>query len=177
MRLRSINLRLTAAAIAAVLIAVLVLGIGARVVVSSRLHASLDKSLRRRGAEVARLSVSAPAVLTEPGALESPISGRQLSVEVLDRHEAIIARSLALGAKLLPRGPELAAALAGRASFTDAELDGEPLRVFAAPIAEAGGPAAGGAVLVAASTADIEDTLHELGLLFLLCGVGAHLQP
>nr|MBA3865825.1 HAMP domain-containing protein [Solirubrobacterales bacterium] len=42
-----------------------------------------------------------------------------------------------------------------------------------APIAEAGGPAAGGAVLVAASTADIEDTLHELGLLFLLCGVGA----
>lgn len=173
MRLRSINLRLTAAAIAAVLVAVLILGIGARLVVSNRLHSSLDESLRRRAAEVARLSVSAPAVLTEPGALESPISGRQLSVEVLDRHEAIIARSLALGAKLLPRGPEVAAALRGRSSFADADLDGEPFRVYAAPIAEAGGAAAGGAVLVAASTADIEDTIHELSLLLLLCGAAA----
>ncbi len=173
MRLRSINLRLTAAAIAAVLVAVLILGVGARIVVGNRLNSSLDESLRQRAAEVARLSVSAPAVLTEPGALESPISGRQLSVEVLDRHRAIIARSLALGAKLLPPGPELAAALAGRASFADADLDGEPFRVYAAPIAEAGGPAAGGVVLVAASTADIADTLHELSLLLLLGGVAA----
>jgi two-component system OmpR family sensor kinase len=172
-RFRSINLRLTAAAIAAVLVAVLILGIGARIVVGNRLHSSLDESLRQRAAEVARLSVSAPAVLTEPGALESPISGRQLSVEVLDRHRAIIARSLALGAKLLPPGPELTAALAGRPSFADADLDGESFRVYAAPIAEAGGPAAGGAVLVAASTADIEDTIHELSLLLLLCGVAA----
>jgi signal transduction histidine kinase len=172
-RLRSINLRLTAAAIAAVLVAVLILGIGARIVVTNRLHSSLDDGLRSRAAEVARLAVSAPAVLTEPGALESPISGRQLSVEVLDRHEALIARSLALGAKLLPSGPEVTAALAGRSSFADADLDGEPFRVFAAPIADAGGPAAGGVVLVAASTADIEDTLHELSLLLLLCGVAA----
>lgn len=173
MRLRSINLRLTAAAIAAVLVAVLILGIGARIVVTNRLHSSLDDSLRSRAVEVARLAVSAPAVLTEPGALESPISGRQLSVEVIDRHEALISRSLALGAKLLPRGPEVSAALAGRSSFADADLDGEPFRVYAAPIAEAGGAAAGGAVLVAASTADIEDTLHELTLLLLLCGVAA----
>ena len=175
MRLRSINLRLTAAAIAAVLVAVLILGIGARIVVGNRLHSSLDESLRERAAEVARLSVSAPAVLTEPGALESPISGRQLSVEVLDRHEAIIARSLALGAKLIPRGPEVTAALAGRTSYADADLDGQPFRVYAAPIAEAGGAAAGGVVLVAASTADIEDTLHELSLLLGLCGVAAML--
>jgi two-component system, OmpR family, sensor kinase len=172
-RLRSINLRLTAAAIAAVLVAVLILGIGARIVVTNRLHSSLDDSLRSRAVEVARLSVSAPAVLTEPGALESPISGRQLSVEVLDRHEALIARSLALGAKLLPPGPEVKAALAGRSSFADADLDGEPFRIYAAPIAEDGGAAAGGAVLVAASTADIEDTIHELSILLLLCGVAA----
>jgi signal transduction histidine kinase len=172
-RLRSINLRLTAAAIAAVLVAVLILGIGARIVVANRLHSSLDESLRQRAVEVARLSVSAPAVLTEPGALESPISGRQLSVEVLDRHEALIARSLALGAKLLPPGPEVKAALAGRSSFADADLDGEPFRIYAAPIADAGGAAAGGAVLVAASTVDIEETLHELSLLLLLCGVAA----
>jgi two-component system sensor histidine kinase MprB len=172
-RLRSLNLRLTLAAIAAVLLAVLVLGIGARIIVGNQLHSSLDKSLRQRAVEVARLSVSAPAVLTAPGALESPISGRQLSVEVLDHRGAIVARSLALGAKLLPRGPELVAAQRGESSFADAELGGEPIRVYAAPIAEVGGPASGGVVLVAASTADIEDTVHELGLLLLLCGAAA----
>jgi signal transduction histidine kinase len=172
-RRRSLNFRLTAAAIAAVLLAVLILGIGARLIVSNQLHSSLDRSLRQRAVEVARLSVSAPAVLTAPGALESPVSGRQLSVEVLDRHQAIVARSLALGAKLLPRGPEVAAALAGKSGFADARLGGEPIRIYTAPIAEVGGPAAGGAVLVAASTADIEDTVHELGLLLALCGLVA----
>jgi two-component system sensor histidine kinase MprB len=172
-RLRSLNSRLTLAAIAAVLLAVLVLGIGARIVVSTKLHSSLDQSLRQRAVEVARLSVSAPAVLSSPGALEAPVSGRQLSVEVIDREGAIVARSLALGAKLLPRGPEVAEALAGHSTFADAELDGEPIRLFAAPIAETSGPAAGGVVMVASSTEDIEDTVHELGLLLLLCGAGA----
>jgi two-component system OmpR family sensor kinase len=170
-RRRSLNFRLTAAAIAAVLLAVLILGIGARLIVGNQLHSSLDRSLRQRAVEVARLSVSAPAVLTAPGALESPVSGRQLSVEVLDRHQAIVARSLALGAKLLPRGPEVAAALGGQSGFADARLGGEPIRIYTAPIAEVGGPAAGGVVLVAASTADIEDTVHELGLLLALCGL------
>lgn len=173
MRLRSINSRLTLAAIAAVLLAVLILGVGAQIIVGSRLHSSLDSSLRKRAVEVARLSVSAPAVLDAPGALEAPVSGRQLSVEVLARDGTIVARSLALGAKLLPRGPEVAAAFAGQSGFADSELGGEPLRVFAAPVADAGGPAAGGVVIVASSTADIEDTVHELGLLLLLCGAGA----
>jgi signal transduction histidine kinase len=167
---RSLSARLIAASIAAVLLAVLVFGVGARIIVSSRMHSSLDRSLRQRAIEVGRLSVSAPAVLTAPGALESPISGRQLNVEVLDRRQAIVARSLALGAKLLPRGPEVAAALRGNSGFADTELDGEPIRVFAAPIADVSGPAAGGVVLVASSTADIEDTLHQLSLLLLLCG-------
>ena len=170
MRGRSLSARLIAASIAAVLLAVLVFGIGARIIVSSQMHSSLDRSLRQRAVEVARLSVSAPAVLTAPGALESPVSGRQLSVEVLDRKQAIVARSLALGAKLLPRGSEVAAALRGNSGFADTELDGEPIRVFAAPIADVSGPAAGGIVLVASSTADIEDTLHQLTLLLLLCG-------
>lgn len=169
MRGRSLSVRLIAASIAAVLLAVLIFGVGARIIVSSQMHSSLDRSLHQRAVEVARLSVSAPAVLTAPGALESPLSGRQLSVEVLDRKQAIVARSLALGAKLLPRGPEVAAALRGNSGFADAELDGEPIRVFAAPIADVSGPAAGGVVLVAAST-DIEDTLHQLSLLLLLCG-------
>ncbi len=173
MRLRSLNTRLTLAAIAAVLLAVVILGVGARLIVSNKLSSSLDDSLRNRAAQVAHLAVSAPAVLDSPGALESPVSGRQLSVEVLDRDGAIVARSLALGAKLLPRGPEVRAAAAGRTSFADALLGDEPLRIFAAPIADAGGPAAGGVVIVAASTADIDDTVHELNLLLLLVGAGA----
>jgi signal transduction histidine kinase len=170
---RSLSFRLIVASIVAVLLAVLVFGVGARIIVSNQMHSSLDRSLRRRAIEVARLSVSAPAVLTAPGALESPLSGRQLSVEVLDRRQAIVARSLALGAKLLPRGPEVGTALRGESGFADAKLDGEPIRIFAAPIADVGGPAAGGVALVAASTADIEDTLHQLTLLLLLCGAVA----
>jgi signal transduction histidine kinase len=169
-RRRSLNFRLTVAATAAVLLAVLILGVGARLIISNEMHSSLDRSLRQRAVEVARLSVSAPAVLTAPGALESPLSGRQLSVEVLDRRQAIVARSLALGAKLLPRGPELSAALKGQSGFADARLGNEPIRIYAAPIAEVGGPAAGGVVLVASSTADIDDTVHKLGLLLFLCG-------
>ena len=155
------------------LLAVLILGIGARLIVSNQLHSSLDSSLRQRAVEVSRLAVSAPAVLTAPGALESPISGRQLSVEVLDRQQAIVARSLALGAKLLPRGPEVGAALRGRSGYADTELDDESVRIYAAPIAAVGGPAGGGVVLVAASTQDIEDTLHQLGLLLILCAGAA----
>ena len=56
----------------------------------------------------------------------------------------------------------------GRAGFADVRLSGEPVRLYAAPLPEDGGPAAGGAVLVASSTTDIEQTLHRLGLLLLL---------
>jgi signal transduction histidine kinase len=170
---RSLSFRLAIASVAAVALAVLLFGIAARIVVSDRLHASLDESLRRRATDVARLAVSAPALLRAPGALESPLSGQQLSVEVLDREGAILARSLSLGAKLLPRTSAGAAARRGSTGFADAELDGESIRVFAAPIAEAGGPAAGGVVLVAGSSSDIEGTEHRLGLLLILCGIGA----
>ena len=175
MRSRSLSFRLAIASVAAVALAVLVFGIAARIVVSDRMHASLDDSLRRRATDVARLAVSAPAILRAPGTLESPLSGHQLSVEVLDREGAIVARSLSLGAKLLPRTAASGAAERGGTGFADAELDGESIRVFAAPIAEAGGPAAGGVVIVAGSNADIEGTGRRLGLLLILCGAGAAL--
>ena len=171
MRFRGLSGRLTVAAAAAVVVAVLVLGIGARLIVDHQMRSSLDDSLRQRASDVARLSVSAPAVLTQPGALEAPVAGRQLTVEVVDRQGAIVARSLALGAKLLPNGPAVAAALQGRSGFSDFTLGGAPSRMFVAPIAEAGGPAAGGAVMVAASTDDIERTMHRLTFLLLLCGL------
>ncbi|MBS1843463.1 MAG: HAMP domain-containing histidine kinase [Actinobacteria bacterium] len=173
MRGRSLSFRLAIASVAAVALAVLLFGIGARIIVTDRLSASLDDSLRRRATDVARLAVSAPALLRAPGALEAPLSGHQLSVEVLDREGAIVARSLDLGAKLLPRTEASTAAERGRTGFADAELAGESVRIFAAPIAEAGGPAAGGVVLVAGSKEDIEGTAHRLGLWLVLCGAGA----
>ena len=42
------------------------------------------------------------------------------------------------------------------------------MRLYAAPLPDDGGPAAGGVVLVASSTTDIDQTLHRLGLLLLL---------
>jgi signal transduction histidine kinase len=170
---RSLSFRLAVASVAAVALAVLVFGLAARIVVSNRMHASLDDSLRQRATDVARLAVSAPALLRAPGTLESPLSGHQLSVEVLDSEGAIVARSLSLGAKLLPRTGASAVARGGDTAFADGELDGESIRVFAAPIAEAGGPASGGVVIVAGSNADIEETEHRLGLLLILCGAGA----
>jgi two-component system OmpR family sensor kinase len=170
---RSLSFRLAIASVAAVALAVLLFGIAARIVVSDRMHASLDESLRRRAVDVARLAVSAPALLRSPGALEAPVSGHQLSVEVLDREGAIVARSLSLGAKLLPRTGAVAVARRGGTAFADAELDGEAIRVFAAPIARAGGPASGGVVLVASGLADLEGTQHRLGVLLILCGAGA----
>ncbi len=174
MSTRSLSGRLTIVSIAAVALAVILFGIAARVVVGERMASSLDDSLRQRATDVARLAVSAPALLRAPGGLESPVSGRQLDVEVLDREGAIVARSLSLGARLLPRGEAVAAAERGRTAYEDERLGGEPIRLFAAPIAVVGsGPAAGGVVLVASSTADIEDTQRQLGLLLILCGIGA----
>jgi signal transduction histidine kinase len=172
MRPRTLRGRLTAAAAFAVVLAVAFLAVCARVLVAHQLNASLDGSLRRRATDVARLSVSAPALLTAPGALESPVAGRQLSVEVVDRNGRFIARSLTLGAKLLPQTNAASDALRrGRGGFTSVRLDNEPLRLFAAPLPDDGGPAAGGVVLVASSTREIDETLHRLGVLFVLSGV------
>lgn len=173
MRGRSLSFRLAIASVAAVALAVLLFGIAARIVITDRLHSSLDESLRRRATDVARLAVSAPALLRAPGALESPLSGHQLSVEVLDREGAIVARSLSLGAKLLPHTSATEAAMRGRTEFADAVLAGEQIRIFAAPIADAGTQASGGVVIVAGGEGDIEGTEHRLGLLLVLCGAGA----
>jgi two-component system, OmpR family, sensor kinase len=172
MRPRTLRGRLTAAAALAVVLAVAFLAVCARLLVAQQLHSSLDSSLRRRATDVARLSVSAPALLTAPGALESTVAGRQLSVEVLDRHGRFLARSLALGAKLLPDTQVASDALRrGHGGFADVSLGSEPVRLYAAPLPDDGGPAAGGAVLVASSTTDIDQTLHRLDLLLLLSGL------
>ncbi|MDQ6745639.1 MAG: hypothetical protein M3Z27_06465, partial [Actinomycetota bacterium] len=151
--------------------AILVFAWATIALVGHGLRTTLDASLRTRAQEVAQLALSAPAVLTDPGALESPVSGRQISVEVLDGRGRILARSLTLGAELLPRDAlARSARLAGRTGFEDVVAGNRRLRLYAAPIAQAGGPAAGGAVLVASETDDIADTIRHLALVLSLTG-------
>jgi len=89
----SLRLRSVAAATLGILLAVVVVGAGVDVLVSRHLHRSFDHTLHERAVEVAQLAASAPAVLTAPGALDSPLGGTQLSVEVVDRRGRIVARS------------------------------------------------------------------------------------
>jgi two-component system OmpR family sensor kinase len=159
----SLRARVIGAAMGAIVIAVALFGTAAVVFVNRQLHSSLDVALRQRAQEVALLSVSAPALLTAPGALESAVSGRQIVVEVLDAHGRILARSEALGARLLPNGRLARDAIQnGRTGFADISLDSRSVRLYAAPVADAGGPAAGGAVLVASDDSDIGNTTHHL---------------
>jgi signal transduction histidine kinase len=168
--------RLVAVATGSILVAVAVFAIAAVLLVSHQLRSTLDGALRQRATDVAELAVSAPAVLAEPGALESPESGRQIVVEVIDARGRLLARSLTLGARLLPQDRVVSAARdTGRTGYENIRLDGRPYRLYAAPIAQAGGPAAGGAVIVASDTTDIGDTVHHIGVLLALIGVAAAL--
>jgi two-component system, OmpR family, sensor kinase len=173
---RSLRARLVLAAGGAIIAAVALFGVAAVLLVRSQLLGSLDSALQQRAFDVAELAVSAPAVLSSPGALESPVSGRQIVVEVLDAQGRILVRSLALGADSLPEGPLARQAIrAGQTGFENLVIDTSPYRMFAAPIAQAGGPAAGGAVLVASETSDINHTIGHLGLVVTLSGIGAAL--
>jgi len=99
----SLRLRSVLAAAAATLIAVAVLGSAVDVLVARHLRSELDHTLRTRAVEVAQLSASAPALLTTPGALDSPVGATQAMVEVVDARDRIVARSLSLGGRVLPR--------------------------------------------------------------------------
>ena len=159
-----------------IVVAVLLFGVASVLLVSDQLRGSLDTALRERAQAVAELAVSAPAVLGAPGALESPVSGRQIVVEVIDARGRILARSLTLGVQLLPEDRLVDEALrAGRPGFETIRITGRSFRVYAAPIAQAGGAAAGGAVLVASDTTDISQTIHHLSIVLTLSGAAAAL--
>ncbi len=169
---RSLRARLTLAAAGTILAAVVLFAVATVVIVDHELRGSLTTALRQRAQEVAQLAVSAPAVLNDPGALESPVSGRQIAVEVLNAHGRLLARSESLGAELLPGGGVTQAALRHAAAGSEtATVGGRPFAIYAVPIADAGGPAAGGAVVVASDTSDIAHTTGRLGVLVALVGV------
>src|SRR5436305_2379275 len=172
---QTLRLRLVLAAAGSALAALALFGIATVVLVRHELRGSLDTALRQRASQVAELAVSAPAVLNTPGALESPVSGRQIVVEVIDARGRVVARSLTLGARLLPQARLARAAVAsGRTGFENAEVDGRLFRLYAAPIALSG-PAGGGAVLVASDTTDIARTTNHLGFVVALIGIGVAL--
>ena len=106
----------------------------ARLLVAQQLHSSLDSSLRQRATDVARLSVSAPALLTAPGALESP------SPAVSSRSRSSIAHGRSWPARwpwapsCCRDAPVVADALRrGHGGFADVALGGDPVRLYAAP--------------------------------------------
>jgi two-component system, OmpR family, sensor kinase len=170
----SIRLRSVVAATAAILLALVVVGVGVELLVSRHLHRSLDRTLRQHAVGIAQLSASAPALLTTPGALDSPVGGTQLSVEVVDGRGRIVARSLALGGRVLPARRSLTEAIdRGRGNYANAQLGDERVRLYTAPLADIGGVAAGGAVVVAASTRDLDATLASLHLFVLVSGLAA----
>lgn len=178
MRLRrpqTLRVRLVLAAAGAILAALALFGVATVLVVRAELRGSLDTALRQRAEQVAELAVSAPAVLTTPGSLESPVSGRQIVVEVIDARGRILARSLTLGASLLPQDRlARAARVSGATGFENIDLDGRVFRLFAAPIALTG-PAGGGAVLVASDTTDIAHTTSHLAFVVVLIGIAVAL--
>ncbi|MFL5928981.1 MAG: sensor histidine kinase [Gaiellaceae bacterium] len=171
----SLRLRTILAAAAATMLAVIVLGSALDVLVTRHLRHELDRSLRTRAIGVAQLAVSAPALLTTPGALDAPAGGTQALVEVVDRRRRIVARSLSLGGRVLPGSLAQVAIDGTTPRYRTVQFGGDELRVYAAPLADVAG---GGAVLVAASTEDLSNTistLHGLTLLaaVLAAGVGA----
>jgi two-component system sensor histidine kinase MprB len=87
-----------------------------------------------------------------------------------------VARSLTLGARLLPSEDALARAarVSGATGFENVVLDGRLFRLFAAPI-PLSGPAGGGAVLVASDTTDIARTTDHLAFVVVLIGMGVAL--
>jgi two-component system, OmpR family, sensor kinase len=171
---RSLRVRSIVAAAIAVVLALVVVGVVVNVFVARHLNRSLDRTLRQRAVEVAQLSASAPALLTSPGALDAPLGGQQLDVEVVDRHGRLVARSLALGGRVLPVSPLLSRVIAGgSASYVNVDLGSDDLHVYVAPLADTGGPAAGGAVAVAGSTHDVSSTLASLHLFVLVGALAA----
>jgi two-component system, OmpR family, sensor kinase len=174
-RPQTLQFRLVLAAAGSILVALVLFGVATILLVGHSLRSSLDSALRQRAAVVAELAVSAPAVLNSPGALESPASGRSIAVEVIDARGRILARSLTLGAGVLPEDRlARAARVSGATGFEDIDLAGRPFRLYAAPI-PLSGPAGGGAVLVASDTTDISGTTAHLGVVVILTGAGAAL--
>jgi signal transduction histidine kinase len=176
-RRAGLTLRVALAAAAAIVLAVVVLGVAVLTQLGDQLEGSLDTSLRERAVEVARLAASTPDLLTEPGTLEGRLGGSELLVQVVDRRGRIVARSSGLGSRVLPQTATVTTALRDRrAGYGDASIGTDPIRLYAAPLGELGrGSAAGGAVTVAGTTTGMDDTLATTRRFVLIAAIVAAL--
>jgi two-component system, OmpR family, sensor kinase len=175
-RRRRLRTRVVVAAAVSILVAVGVLGVAVQVLLARHLHNALDTTLRQRAANIARLSAAAPALLRSPSVLEQSVGVEPLDVEVFDRHQRIVSRSLSLGTSTLPADGLLRSAIvSGRSGYASGTVAGQQVRVFVAPLADLGGPASGGAVVVASPTAAISDTLSDSRGVIVLSGLAAAL--
>jgi len=171
----TLRTRVALAAAVAIALALMLLVIVVPKLFAHELRGSLDDGLVRRAADVAQLNASTPAELTQPGALEGRLTGGSLYVQVIDRDGRIVTRSSALGGRVIQPDAAVRSALDDRrAAFADGALGPEALRIYAAPLGELGrGQASGGAVIVAATTADIDRTVEHTRTLVLLCALAA----
>jgi signal transduction histidine kinase len=169
----SLRVRSAVAAALATLIAVAALGLAIDLLVARHLSRTQDATLRARAVEVAQLAASAPALLTTPGSLDSPVGAEQAFVEVVDRRSRIVARSLSLRGRVLPPSLATTAIRSGAGGYRTYELADDDLRVYVAPLAEVAGAASGGAVIVGASRADVDETIRYVRALTLLSALGA----
>lgn len=175
MRRVSLRARVAAAAAAAIVVALVLLGVAVVTRLEDQLEGSLDRTLRERAVEVARLSASTPALLTQPGALEGRLGGGALFVQVVDPGGRMVARSGGLGSRVLSLDGAAGRALRQRAAgYGNDTLGTEPLRVYAAPLGPVGrGTAAGGAVIVAGTTTENEQTLSDIRTFVILGAIAA----
>src|SRR4051812_16080995 len=170
----SLRTRVVLSATAAIVAAVVLLALAVPALLRAQLSGALDDSLRSRAVEVARLAAATPGLLTEPGALEGRLGGGALYVQVVDRRGRIVARSGDLGARILPPAPT--ALRKRRSELRDDRLGRDEIRMYAAPLGELGrGRAAGGAVLVAGTTAGIDETVAHARRTVLLAALLAAL--
>jgi signal transduction histidine kinase len=165
----SLRLRSAIIAAGATMLTVVLLGAAIDVLVARHLRHDLDRTLRSHAVDVAQLAASAPALVTATGSLDAP-SGAL--VEVVDRRDRIVARSLSLGGRSLPRALAQEAIGTGRGRYATIDLGDETVRVYAAPLAEVGG---GGAVLVAQSNESLSSTIDTLHGLTFIGGIVAAL--
>jgi signal transduction histidine kinase len=174
-RLITLRARVTVAAAAAIVLAVVGLGVLVVARLDGQLARTMDDGLRARAIDVARLSASTPKLLTAPGALEGRLAGSTLYVQVVDRRGRLVSRSGALGSRVLPQVPAVRTALVRRRpAYGNAELGTDAVRVYAAPLSAVGdGPAADGAVVVAGTTAENKDTLGATRRIVVLGGLVA----
>jgi len=173
----SLRVRVALAAALAIAIAVALLGAATLTLVDRQLNRSLDDGLRDRAVEVARLAATTPRLVTAAGVLEGRVGTSAAYVQVVDDQGRIVARSGALGGRVLPEEAALRRALNERtAGYGDVQLGEERLRVYAAPIGTVtGGPAAGGAVAVAGTTDGIAGIVDPLRGLVLVAAIAAAL--